>query len=271
MTRPTTRRRPTGDGPEPTEPPRPSPHRSVSSARRSRRDRRRRRRPTRRRGRLLLVLGLLALPFVVAAGWFWYQLDPIGDPGAPVAVTIPKGEGVSGIGDRLEQPRGDRLVARVLGLRPALAAPQRFQAGRYRLRRGPRGAQRGRRARAGSEPALHDAGAAARAHVRARSRRASARCRAASAARATELATTGHGAVEVRAGRARTRSKGSPGPTRTRSRTTRPRPTSSGRSSRAFDRHATAAGLAGVARSVPDGDRRVADPARGRASTRTAR
>ena len=105
----------------------------------SRRDRRGHR--PRRRGRLLLVLGLLALPFVVAAAWFWYQLDPIGEPGRPVAVTIPKGEGVSGIGDRLARQDviGSSLAFSVYA---RLSGSERFQAGRYSMRQdlGVRGA-----------------------------------------------------------------------------------------------------------------------------------
>lgn len=99
----------------------------------SRRDRRTRR-PPKRWGRLLLVLGLLALPFVVIVGWFWYQLDPIGDPGAPVAVTIPKGAGVGGIGDRLEE-RGVIGSSLAFSVYARISGSQRFQAGRYRLRR----------------------------------------------------------------------------------------------------------------------------------------
>ena len=98
--------------------------------------RRQRRHPrtTRRRGRLLLVLGLLALPFVAAGVWFWFQLSPPGDPGAPVAVTIPKGEGVSGIGDRLERQGviGSSLAFSVYS---RLSGSSGFQAGKYRMRR----------------------------------------------------------------------------------------------------------------------------------------
>jgi UPF0755 protein len=95
---------------------------------------RRRRRPTRRRGRLFLVLGLLALPFVAAGVWFWFQLSPPGDPGRPVAVTIPKGDGVSGIGDRLERQGviGSSLAFSVYS---RLSGSSGFQAGKYRMRR----------------------------------------------------------------------------------------------------------------------------------------
>ncbi len=103
--------------------------------------RRARRRGRRRHGRLLLVLGLLALPFVVGAVWFWYQLDPIGSPGRPVTVTIPKGEGVSGIGDRLAR-RGVIGSSLAFSVYSRLSGSERIQAGRYRLRQdlGVRGA-----------------------------------------------------------------------------------------------------------------------------------
>jgi UPF0755 protein len=99
----------------------------------TRRDRRRPR-PTRRRGRLFLVLGLLMLPFLLAGVWFWLQLEPIGDPGARVAVTIPKGEGVGGIGDRLERQGviGSSLAFSVYA---RLSGSSGFQAGTYRLQK----------------------------------------------------------------------------------------------------------------------------------------
>ena len=99
----------------------------------TRRDRRRPR-PTRRRGRLFLVLGLLLLPFLLAAVWFWLQLDPIGDPGAPVVVIIPKGEGVSGIGDRLEG-RGVIGSSLAFSVYARLSGSSGFQAGTYRMRK----------------------------------------------------------------------------------------------------------------------------------------
>ena len=49
---------------------------------RSRMDRRAGSGSKRRAGRVVLVLMLLAAPFIAAAGWFWYQVDPPGDPGA---------------------------------------------------------------------------------------------------------------------------------------------------------------------------------------------
>jgi len=95
---------------------------------------RRTRRSHRRTGRILLVLGVLLLPFVAIAGWLWYQIDPPGTPGRVVVVTIPAGEGVSAIGDRLEA-RGVIGSAFAFGIYTRVAGHQRFQAGEYRLRR----------------------------------------------------------------------------------------------------------------------------------------
>jgi UPF0755 protein len=120
-----------GPGPDDAVEPEPAPIGVLRTP--TRRDRRRPR-PTRRRGRLFLVLGLLLLPFVIVAIWFALQLDPIGDPGAPVVVTIPKGEGVSGIGDRLERKEviGSSLAFSVYA---RLSGSSGFQAGTYRMRK----------------------------------------------------------------------------------------------------------------------------------------
>ena len=95
--------------------------------------RRARRRGRRRHGRLFLVLGLLALPFVVGAVWFWYQIDPPAVPGARWRSTIPKGEGVSGIADALARREviGSSLAFSVYS---RLSGSEPFQAGTYRLR-----------------------------------------------------------------------------------------------------------------------------------------
>ena len=89
------------------------------SSRSSRSGRRKLDRP-RRRGRVLLVLFLLALPFIAAAGWFWYQVDPPGGPGAAVTVAIPKGAGVDAIGNQLES-RG------VVGSSPGITVPSEIR------------------------------------------------------------------------------------------------------------------------------------------------
>ncbi|MGZ6957985.1 MAG: endolytic transglycosylase MltG [Acidimicrobiia bacterium] len=97
--------------------------------------RRRRRAPRRRRtGLLFLLLGVLALPIIAIAGWYWYQLDPPGDPGKAVTVTIPKGDGVAAIADRLA---GRGVIGSSLAFQVYARVDdhRRFQAGEYRLRR----------------------------------------------------------------------------------------------------------------------------------------
>ena len=91
-----------------------------------------RRRP-RRRGRLLVVLLLLALPFLAALGWFWYQVDPPGSPGSAVRVSIPPGAGLAQIATRLEARGviGSGLAFRVYA---QLSGTPKVQAGEYRLR-----------------------------------------------------------------------------------------------------------------------------------------
>lgn len=97
---------------------------------------RRRRRGSRRsrRVRLAVALTVLALPFLVAVGWFWYQLDPPGGPGAAVTVRIPPGDGVSGIADRLERSGviGSSLAFRIY---VRMSGSSSFQAGAYELHR----------------------------------------------------------------------------------------------------------------------------------------
>ena len=92
-------------------------------------------RRTRRNLLVLAVLGLLVLPFLLAAGWFWYEIDPPGGPGRAVRVEVKKGWGVSEIGNAL-QDRGVvgsslafQLYSRVSGTGP-------IQAGTYGLREG---------------------------------------------------------------------------------------------------------------------------------------
>lgn len=82
---------------------------------------------------VLLVLGLLVLPFALTAAWLWYEIDPPGGPGHAVRVEVKKGWGVREIGDAL-QDRGVvgsslafQLYSRVSGTGP-------FQAGSYDLR-----------------------------------------------------------------------------------------------------------------------------------------
>ncbi len=95
---------------------------------------RRSRREWSRRARVLLVLGLLMLPFLVGVGWFWWQLDPPGDPGRAVKVTVPDGAGVARIGDRLERAGviGSAVAFRIYS---RVSGSSSFQAGVYSLRR----------------------------------------------------------------------------------------------------------------------------------------
>lgn len=99
------------------------------------------RRASRRRGRVLLVLFLLALPFIAAAGWFWYQVDPPGSAGRVVSVAIPRGAGVSTIADRLEA-RGVIGSALAFRIYAKISGAPSIQAGEYRLHQdlGARGA-----------------------------------------------------------------------------------------------------------------------------------
>ena len=95
---------------------------------RSRRDIRR------RRWLVVLVLLLLAAPFLLAAGWFWYQVDPPGSPGARVSFEVRKGWGAEQIGDALSK-RGVIGSALAFKVFSRLTGGGPFQAGTYVLRR----------------------------------------------------------------------------------------------------------------------------------------
>jgi UPF0755 protein len=82
------RRREVGEGP---------PSRRERAARRREEQQRRRR----RRWLVLGVLAVLVLPFVIAAGWFAWQMFPPGGEGDPVIVTVQSGWGAKEIGDEL--------------------------------------------------------------------------------------------------------------------------------------------------------------------------
>lgn len=94
--------------------------------------RRARRRP-RRRGRILLVLAILSLPFIGALGWFWYQVSPPGDAGPRITLRIPPGSSVSAIADRLDR-RGVIGSAFAFRLYSRWSGSDTFQAGVYRIR-----------------------------------------------------------------------------------------------------------------------------------------
>ena len=94
---------------------------------------RRQRRRRRRRWVVLLVIAALALlPFVVAAGWFAWQLDPPGGAGDPVSVTIEPGWGAQEAGDALaaQSVIGSTVAFRVWVKLQGTS----FQAGTYELR-----------------------------------------------------------------------------------------------------------------------------------------
>jgi peptidoglycan lytic transglycosylase G len=55
----------------------------------------------RRNLRVLIVLAVILLPFVIGGVWFYLQLNPTGDPGAPVTVQIKDGWGTSDVADAL--------------------------------------------------------------------------------------------------------------------------------------------------------------------------
>jgi UPF0755 protein len=60
-----------------------------------------RKRRRRRRAAVLAVLAALLLPLVLAAGWFYFQVEPRGGPGGAVTVTIEEGWGTAEIADAL--------------------------------------------------------------------------------------------------------------------------------------------------------------------------
>jgi UPF0755 protein len=102
---------------------------------------------------VLIVLGVIALPFVVAAIWFGIQIFGPTDPGARVDVVVREGWGVSEIGDVLED-RG--VVGSSLAFQVWATATRAgsFEAGSYTLHRdeGVRGAIHVLRAGPAREP-----------------------------------------------------------------------------------------------------------------------
>jgi UPF0755 protein len=83
---------------------------------------------------LVVVAAVVVLPLLVVGGWFWYQVDPPGDPGRPVTVEVGDGWGVQRIGDQLATQGvvGSSLAFQVYA-RLSGAGP--FRAGAYRLHR----------------------------------------------------------------------------------------------------------------------------------------
>ena len=97
----------------------------------------RRQEATRRRRRtwaVIAVIGVLLLPFVVAAGWFLWQLSPPGGAGAAVTVEIQPGWGTKQAGDALQAHSviGSSLVFQIWS---KVSGSGTFRAGTYALRR----------------------------------------------------------------------------------------------------------------------------------------
>jgi UPF0755 protein len=90
----------------------------------------------RRRRRTWAVVGVLAvlvLPFLVAGGWFLWQLHPPGGEGAGVAVEIKPGWGTREAGDEL-QSRGVIGSSLAFQVWQKVSGAGSFQAGTYQLR-----------------------------------------------------------------------------------------------------------------------------------------
>jgi len=96
---------------------------------RVRADRARRRRRT---WAVVGVLALLVLPFLVAGGWFLWQLHPPGGEGAAVAVEIKPGWGAKEAGDEL-QSRGVIGSSLAFQVWEKVSGAGSFQAGAYQL------------------------------------------------------------------------------------------------------------------------------------------
>jgi UPF0755 protein len=79
------------------------------------------------------VLAVLILPFVVAAGWFYWQLHPPGGEGASVSVEIQPGWGSKEAGDAL-QAKGVIGSSLAFQVWEKVSGSGSFQAGTYALR-----------------------------------------------------------------------------------------------------------------------------------------
>jgi UPF0755 protein len=90
----------------------------------------------RRRNRLiavLVVLGVVILPFVIAAGWFYFQVEPRGSQGETVAVSIGDDWGAGQVGSALsEVDVVDSALAFRIWATATGAGP--FEAGTYTFR-----------------------------------------------------------------------------------------------------------------------------------------
>lgn len=72
--------------------------RRTAGRRQAAADRRRRRN---RRIAVVAILALFTLPFVLAAGWFYFQVEPQGGPGEPVAFTVEEDWGTGDVANAL--------------------------------------------------------------------------------------------------------------------------------------------------------------------------
>ena len=82
--------------------------------------------------RVLIVLSVILLPFVIGGVWFYLQLNPTGDPGAPVAIQVKDGWGTSDVADALSSKGvvGSSLAFKVWA---AVTRAGPFKPGRYEI------------------------------------------------------------------------------------------------------------------------------------------
>ena len=79
---------------------------------------------------VLVVLGLLILPFVLAVGWFYFQVEPRGGQGAEVQVTIEDGWSTGEVGSALAKADvvGSAFAFRIWS---SISGAGPFEAGTY--------------------------------------------------------------------------------------------------------------------------------------------
>jgi UPF0755 protein len=93
--------------------------------------------PRRRRRRTILALAIVLLPvllFLIAGGWFLYQLNPPGDPGNRIGVDIPRRSGNADIGDLL-QDKGVIGSSRAFQIFIGVTGSGPFDPGHYTMRK----------------------------------------------------------------------------------------------------------------------------------------
>lgn len=86
---------------------------------------------------MIIVLAIVLLPIVLvlaAGGWFVYQLNPPGDPGRKISVTIPEHTGTDGIGDLLED-KGVIGSSTAFSIFTKITRAGPFKPGRYSMRK----------------------------------------------------------------------------------------------------------------------------------------